>query len=131
MNSLLNDNIDLENKINKLNQEREALSNKISEYDTTLNEMNIYIEQLEKCNETYRTYLQNYKNEKNNIFQQNILDKISSEKSLNESLTIQNIKSKNSFYYKKSNLMKDEEEEEDEENENLKKENDKMNRTII
>ena len=105
LNLLLSNNIEMENGIKKKEEEKKILTNKLSEYDLTLNEMNIYIEQLEKCNETYRIYLQNYEKERNNLFVQNILDKKMNERNINESLNIQNIKSFNSFIYKKNDFL--------------------------
>ena len=49
------------------------------------------------CNEKYRSYLQYYESEKNDIFKQNIVDRINNEKYLNENLTLPKNKSINSF----------------------------------
>ena len=129
-NILINNDIDKETQIKKLNEEKEVLSKKIFEYDSTLKEMKEYIEQIESCNEKYRSYLQYYESEKNDIFKQNIVDRINNEKYLNENLTLPKNKSINSFYYKQSSLlMRDEEE--DEENEKLEKENNELNKKLI
>jgi hypothetical protein len=91
---LFNNKIENETQIKKLNETNEALSNKIIEYDSTLKEIKSYIEQLEKCNKDYQIYFENNEAEKNNIFKQNILDRIKNEQ-FNDSLNIQKRKSLN------------------------------------
>ena len=92
--------------------------------------MKSYIEQLEKSNEYYNIYLQNNEAEKNNIFKQNILDRIKSEQ-FNDGLNLQKRKSLNTPSFKNSNVFMNEDNEISDENANLKKENEAFSKNII
>ena len=125
LNKFLKDNIDIENKLKQSNEEKQNLLKKINELESAINEMNLYIGELEKCNEQYRLCLNNFYNEKNNnLINIKIFDNINNDKSLNETMILQRLKSSN---VQKSILNI----EEDEELIKLKKEKDELDKKII
>ena len=91
---------------------KDSLNKKISEYESTINEMNLYIDELEKCNEKYRLCVKDFDKEKNNILiQTSYYENINNEKSVNEGLGLQRIKSPSPSFKKslnKANLFGEE-----------------------
>lgn len=94
LNSLFKDNIEYEAKLNKSYEEKECLNKRISELETIVNDMNIYVEDLEKSNEQYKLIIEELNNSRIMNINKNSIN-ILNDKTLNNSLQLKKYNSLN------------------------------------